>query len=211
MIGCQRIKSTTSRRPHKASFYLVVFRGFRWSANDCRWSPTSRRLIVRTMETGSARGFRCCNENLSPTKLFWQAIADWSAIIDKHLPTSDNLRQPPKKGGCQKAATGCGYSKRYIMENVTQVASWFNPSTLLRARKCLHQRTTTYIHAYIYSYIHKCIHPYTYIHTHISTTCNSISVTIWLGCMLCVCVCVCMKVRVWMYVCMSASVPLLCV
>ena len=29
--------------------------------------------------------------------ILWQPIADWSAIIYKHLPTSDNLRQPPKK------------------------------------------------------------------------------------------------------------------
>ena len=42
--------------------------------------------------------------------ILWQQIADWSAIIDKHLPTSDNLRQPPKKSGCQRSATGCRYS-----------------------------------------------------------------------------------------------------
>ena len=29
--------------------------------------------------------------------ILWQPIADWSAIIDNHLPTSDNLRQPPRK------------------------------------------------------------------------------------------------------------------
>ena len=42
--------------------------------------------------------------------ILWQPIADWSAIIDKHLPTSDNLQQPPKKSGCQRSATGCHYS-----------------------------------------------------------------------------------------------------
>ena len=30
-------------------------------------------------------------------KLFWQPIADWSAIIDNHLPTTEFLRKPPKK------------------------------------------------------------------------------------------------------------------
>ena len=79
-------------------FCLVVFGGLRWSANDCRWSPTSRRLVVRTV--WSARSFRCSIENLSPTKLFslfWQPIADWTAIIDNHLLTTENLRKPPNK------------------------------------------------------------------------------------------------------------------
>ena len=30
-------------------------------------------------------------------KLFWQPIADWSAIIDNHLPTTEFLRKAPKK------------------------------------------------------------------------------------------------------------------
>ena len=44
-IGCQRITSTTSRRPPTTTFFGVFFGGIRWSANDCRWSPTSRRLV----------------------------------------------------------------------------------------------------------------------------------------------------------------------
>ena len=44
-IGCQRITSTTSRRPPTTTFLGVFFGGIRWSANDCRWSPTSRRLV----------------------------------------------------------------------------------------------------------------------------------------------------------------------
>ena len=41
--------------------------------------------------------FDAANEYLSPTKLFWQPIADWSAIIDNHFPTTENLRKPPQK------------------------------------------------------------------------------------------------------------------
>ena len=44
-IGCQRITSTTSRRPPTTTFLGVFFGGIRWSANDCRWSLTSRRLV----------------------------------------------------------------------------------------------------------------------------------------------------------------------
>ena len=65
------------------------------------WSPIDRRTVAdQTMFTKmspTSFGFRCCNEYLSPTKLFWQPIADWSAIIDNHLPTTENLRKPPKK------------------------------------------------------------------------------------------------------------------
>ena len=59
---------------------------------------TGRRLIADWSENGRRPNYVYKNnEYLSPTKLFWQPIAEWSAIIDNHLPTTENLRKPPKK------------------------------------------------------------------------------------------------------------------
>ena len=115
-------------------------------------------MDCNAQEVWSAKGFRCCNENLSPTNcsdnqsptgrrsstiicrppnssenhpkkvvvgvrrevvdvILWQPIADWSAIIDKHLPTSDNLGNHPEKIGCQRSATGCRYSVTVALLN----------------------------------------------------------------------------------------------
>ena len=51
---------------------------------------------------------------MSPTSLVFDAATNtsrrpnWSAIIDNHLPTTENLRKPPqKKSGCRRSARGC--------------------------------------------------------------------------------------------------------
>ena len=41
--------ATTSRRPLTTTFLGVVAGGCQRSANVCRWSPTSRRLVVREL------------------------------------------------------------------------------------------------------------------------------------------------------------------
>ena len=73
-------------------FFWVVFGRFRWSANDCRWSPTSRRLVVRTV--WSARGIRCSIENQTSRRHFCKhslvgdrspinrrSVADQSSVV----------------------------------------------------------------------------------------------------------------------------------
>ena len=77
--------------------------------------------------------------------ILWQPLADWSAtIIDNHLPTSDNLRQPPQKSGCQRSATGCRYSvtgalerwKHWFQLHVRRVLACSDWKCMVAPRRC---------------------------------------------------------------------------
>ena len=118
-IGCQRITSTTSRRPPTTTFLGVFFGGFRWPANDCRWSPTSRRLVVRTV--WSARGIRCSIENQTSRRnlckhslvgdrspINRRSVADQSSVVAHHFFLVSNNKPATKEyiAKCRtKAAT----------------------------------------------------------------------------------------------------------
>ena len=77
------------------------------SYNNDNQSPTTFCLVVRARQISvdnrqpvddllsdssfiHKKGFWCCTVNLSPTSLLWQPIANWSAITDEYLPTSDS-------------------------------------------------------------------------------------------------------------------------
>ena len=78
--------ATTSRRPLTTTFFWVVAGGCQRSANVCRWSPTSRRLVVRELHRQPLADLR--------QPLFWGVFFGgirWSANDCRWSPTSRRL------------------------------------------------------------------------------------------------------------------------
>ena len=81
--------ATTSRRPLTTTFFWVVAGGCQRSANICRWSPTSRRLVVRELHRQPLADLRqplfwgCFSEEFGGRQMIVddrRPVGDWSAI-----------------------------------------------------------------------------------------------------------------------------------
>ena len=81
--------ATTSRRPLTTTFFWVVAGGCQRSANVCRWSPTSRRLVVRELHRQPLADLRqplfwgCFSEEFGGRQMIVddrRPVGDWSAI-----------------------------------------------------------------------------------------------------------------------------------
>ena len=107
-IGCQRITSTTSRRPPTTTFLGGVFRRNsvvgKWLSMIADQSAIGRRLVVRTV--GRWEVFVAASKNLSPTKLLERLQSTgrgselkWCGHFQHTLFTSDSRDHKLEKTG----------------------------------------------------------------------------------------------------------------
>ena len=81
--------ATTSRRPLTTTFFGVVAGGCQRSANVCRWSPTSRRLVVRELHRQPLADLR------QPLFMGWfsEFFGGRQMIVDDRRPVGDWLSE----------------------------------------------------------------------------------------------------------------------
>ena len=107
-IGCQRITSTTSRRPPTTTFwggcFSEEFGGRQMIVDDRR--PVGDWSAIGCQNSWSVRGFRCSIENLSPTKLLERLQSTgrgselkWCGHFQHTLFTSDSRDHKLEKTG----------------------------------------------------------------------------------------------------------------
>ena len=69
------------------------------------------RWTASAQEVWSAKGFRCCNENLSPTNCSDNQSPTNRRLVGDHRQSFADHRIPPKntpqKSGCRRSARGC--------------------------------------------------------------------------------------------------------